>query len=75
MACCNPSAIAESDAVGNADRTAAEEFAFLIRQTQALLLHIDRPYLALCLQQFERMALADWPADPALGGERRRLAG
>lgn len=42
-----------------------EEFANLIRATTRLLLRIDRPYLAMCLRQFELMALAVWPdSDP-----------
>ncbi len=42
-----------------------EEFGALMRATMQLLLRIDRPYLALCLRQFELMALAVWPeTDP-----------
>lgn len=36
-----------------------------MRATMRLLLRIDRPYLAMCLRQFELMALAVWPeTDP-----------
>lgn len=36
-------------------------FIALIEAAQRLLLRVDRPYLALCLDQFRTMALAAWP--------------
>jgi hypothetical protein len=36
-------------------------FTWLMQQAGLVLLQVDRPYLAACLQQFQTMAEAVWP--------------
>jgi hypothetical protein len=52
------------DLQSHSDRAPREYFLWLMREASRVLLRIDRPYVALCLRQFETMALAVWPADP-----------